>query len=178
MTFCVTALDKHKRIHYLTYQLDSLEANLNVIHVLRTRGHSLLSVQLIDRNRVSDLPVEMFYDVLATIALDELETEWKAILTGPPISSLTKKQKISRWGQEWVSYIEEEIIKKDISITKLETALQIVVNLDEAKLLRPQNNTVIDRYNSVIKNHGRQLIKLYTIRYRLLNGQDAAAVLE
>ena len=87
MVFCVTAHDKHKRIRHFTYKLDSLEANLNVIHALRTRGHSLLSVQLTDRNRVSDLPVEMFYDVLATIALDELESEWKAILTGPPTSS-------------------------------------------------------------------------------------------
>lgn len=176
MIFSITAIDDHKKIRQFTYGLNDLGDSLDFIHELVARGDSLVSVQVRDRQRVTDLPIETFNTVLASTNLDQLETEWKAILKYP--SRSPKKQKMSPWVLEWVGYIEGEIIKKELTIIELDMALQVAVDLNEAKLLRPQNNTIIDRYNSILKRHNWQLTRLYTIRYRLLNGQDAAAVLE
>lgn len=80
MIFSVTAIDKYKEIRQFTYGLDDLAVGLDFIHDLVTRGDSLISVQLDDKQGVIDLPVETFNAVPPSEVLDQLETEWKAIL--------------------------------------------------------------------------------------------------
>ena len=81
MIFSVTAVDEQGQTHQFTFALGSLEANLSLIHEIKTQGHSLLSVQLIDQKRVTNLPPETF-DVFTSTPLEQLEIQWKAILAG------------------------------------------------------------------------------------------------
>ena len=80
MIFSITAIDKHKEIRQFTYGLSDLATGLDFIHDLVARGDSLISVQLTDPQGVIDLPVETFDAILPSKVLDQLETEWKAIL--------------------------------------------------------------------------------------------------
>ena len=89
MHFSVTAIDEHKEIRQFTYGLDDLGIGLDLIHDLVARGDSLVSVQIKDRHGVINLPIETFDAVPPSTVLDQLETEWKAILTNYPSSEAT-----------------------------------------------------------------------------------------
>ena len=86
MHFAITAINERKEIRQFTYGLNDLGIGLDFIHDLLIKGDSLVSVQITDQQGVINLPIETFDAVPPSKVLDQLETEWKAILASSPSS--------------------------------------------------------------------------------------------
>jgi hypothetical protein len=173
MIFSLTAIDEDRQIRHFSFRLHDLEASLTFLEEIAASSHALLRVQVIDRQQVSDLPLETFYGMSAATALKQLETEWKSILADESAASLPSKPEEDQCIQELIDYLEIQIVSREVGITELEERIQASLMPTEAKGLVLHSDTVSASYKIVLKGYYREITKFRSIRARLLTKLEA-----
>jgi len=86
MIFVLTALDETSQAREFIFESDRLEDGLDWLSQLASRGSTLLTARVIDRDSLTVLPVAVFDGSYFTAAIQQLAAEWRAILAQPPLS--------------------------------------------------------------------------------------------
>lgn len=155
MILSITAIDEHGQTRYFSLIRHSLEVSLAFIDQVKGLGHTLIEVRLLDKNRTSDLPLEMFDGVSVSTELEQLEAEWKAILYSP--ASLNKL-KIDQ-AQEWIHNLERQMVQLELRLSELNEKRQANSTLKASFLYR---------HNVMRVEVADRLARLHEIHHRVL----------
>jgi len=81
MLLLLTAVDQQGHVNTFSYELSYLDDGFNLLDTIAQEGHYLVKAQLIDEGKWTHLPVEAFDESPVSPVIQELEKDWKQILT-------------------------------------------------------------------------------------------------
>ena len=125
MIIALTALNAQAQVQDFVYQLDTLEAGLDVVSTIAGKAHRLLKVALIGEGSTTLLPIEAFDGQPLSKSIQHLQKEWQAILE----KEVDYGVATTYW---WINSTDQRIKRQQATIAHLE---QVII-LSQQRLQR------------------------------------------
>ena len=94
MHFYITALDQQATQRDFSCELPLIEEGLDFLSSLVAKGHTLLSVYVVEDNHRTDLPIGAFDGLPFSAVIQVLQQEWQDVLSQPIPLNDTHKQEL------------------------------------------------------------------------------------
>ena len=83
MVFSLTAIDQQGQTREFFCQIDKVEVGFDLLSAVAAQGHILLKAQVLDGDRLTSFPTDVFDGVPFSENIRLLEREWQAVLARP-----------------------------------------------------------------------------------------------
>lgn len=115
----LVAVDQLGQVRDFTCQMNKLEVVFDVLNQIVAQGHALMKASIVDENKATSLPLEVFQGVSFLKAMQELEQEWQSILTAPADSQPSFHQERIQRLQQQVQRYEQQLARIETMIIRL-----------------------------------------------------------
>ncbi|NEU70123.1 hypothetical protein GK091_24820 [Spirosoma agri] len=149
-----TALDKEGGSTEFAYALSSIEAEFDFLSSLVAKGHTLLTVQLLDGSDRTDLPLAAFDGLPFSTFMEELHQEWLTTLRQPCQTDSSRHQELIRLTRLRIDQIEVAISAHERMIA---CSMRWLQRTQTSYLSDSRKTRLILRYESMIDFHKQQL---------------------
>lgn len=119
MIFFINTIDSQGQERDFNYQVDQLEAGLDVLSNLVAQGNTLVRVRLCEEGSSTTLPTEAFDDQPVSLALQELENQWHSLLEEPVALNSFDVEPHLNWAWQLVEFYELRLTHYELMLTKL-----------------------------------------------------------
>lgn len=165
MVFSLTILDKEAQYREFMLMLNSLEVGCDFISSLVRKGETLLEVNLIEKNKLTPLPLELFDGFPFTAPIQQLEQEWVALLSQPASPLPAVDQEMINLTHQRMRLCESSMSNQQLMISYFKSLLRRV---EEGIFHEPTRSVMINHYQRQIDTYTRQSIKAQTRQQQLL----------
>jgi hypothetical protein len=154
MFIALKTINSHLDIQDFSFQLSSLEAGLDVVSSIASKNTQLLEVILVDEGRLTQLPIEAFDEQPCSTCIQQLETQWKLLLSKPAtygllLSDLTcqriKLHHSNILHLEQVVYLAQQRLQRAQETIRREPHRSLALGQLERSLERCQHNLVVEQ---------------------------------
>jgi hypothetical protein len=87
MVFSLRAIDSQGQQREFAYHIHAYESGLDVLSMIVAQGSILLEAQMLEGNKVIELPLEVFDGTSFSDVMQGLEQEWQCVLNQPAEST-------------------------------------------------------------------------------------------
>lgn len=157
MILFLTCIDKETAFRDFFCTINNLEMGFDVLSSLSSSGEQIIKAEIIDKDERLQLPPEAFDGALFSAPIQELQSEWNAILSQPATPA-------ARADREIIDLFQRQIRNHDINIAQcrhmihfMETSLNHIdqITSDESK-----RRLLIARYESSLNRYRNYLGKI------------------
>ncbi|MFD2934543.1 hypothetical protein [Spirosoma flavum] len=166
MLLTFTAIDKQAQLRDFSCWLTSLEGAFDALSAISLAGNQLIKAEIIDNEQHTVLPVEAFNGEIFSESIQQLENQWRQILT-PLIKPVSKAdQWLIKLTRQRIRSIQIGIEQSCRMIDQLEIVLQGTKALICSELQRVR---LITRYELMIRSKRNYLATLRDQQNLVLN---------
>ncbi|WP_157816186.1 hypothetical protein [Spirosoma pollinicola] len=165
----LTTVDTQHQLREFRCQIDQLEVGFDLLSGIVAQGEKLLSARIIDEGQSLKLPLEAFDGTPFLKAIQELESEWQAILSEFPPATLSNRSERKQWISQQVRRYEVKMITLQLTLDRLKEIRQRARDMAPAA---SGSSSVITHYSALIDRYEGQLIKaqlLYELALKRMN---------
>jgi hypothetical protein len=154
MFIALKTINTHLDIQDFSCQLNSLEAGLDVVSSIASKNNRLLEVILVDEGRLTQLPIEAFDGQPFSTCIQQLETQWKLLLSKPansglPLGDLTRRR-IKRHHSNILHlnqavYLAQQRLQRAQETIHREPHRNLILGQLERSLERCQHNLAVEQ---------------------------------
>lgn len=159
MYFTLNVIDRNQDARQFFFQIDELEMGFEFLNHIVDKGAILISVDLIDNDQCTSLPVKAFDGISFLPELEKLKNEWVSILAKPLQLKVPMDLKITHLYKEKLNFYEQRIISLELMISDINRHCAQT----EAPF-RTKNEVVSNRYQSVLRRYEAQLNQAHLVR--------------
>lgn len=157
----LVAVDQLGQERDFSCQLTQLEVGFDILNDIVAQGHTLIQASILDENRSTPLPLEVFEGVSFLKALQELEQEWQSLLAEP-------MEDHPSFHQERIQHLEQQVHRYERQIAGIETMITHFKQLTQ----RADNFISFTNRSPVVSNHFASILskkRIQLILARLLH---------
>lgn len=94
MVFSLTAIDQEGQTRDFFCQIENIEVGFDLLSAVAAQGHILLRAQMLEDNKVTSFPLDIFDGLPFSENIRLLENEWQQILAKPATFKLSTMENV------------------------------------------------------------------------------------
>lgn len=154
MVLLLTAIDQKGQVREFTCHIPSLEVAFDILSRITATGDSLTQASILDQGHLTHLPIDAFDGSIFLAPIQDLESQWQAILDESPGSTAPNFPELLQWTRRQVQQYERHISTLENMISRFRQLRQRAE--DYAPPSQLTTSGVVDHFASMINRYESQ----------------------